>query len=48
MNGLTLFGAAAVTLMMLSYALEQRSVWWVLTFAFACSASSAYGWSAGV
>jgi hypothetical protein len=48
MNGLTLFGAAAVTLMMLSYAPEQRSVWWVLTFALACGASSAYGWSAGV
>jgi hypothetical protein len=47
MNGLTLFGAAAVTAMMLSYALEQRSAWWVLVFAGACAASSAYGWLIG-
>jgi hypothetical protein len=44
---LTLFGAGAVALMLLSYALEHRSSWWVLVFAFACAASSLYGWLAG-
>jgi len=47
MNSLTLFGASAVALMLLSYALENRSTWWVLVFAFACAASSLYGWLAG-
>jgi hypothetical protein len=46
MNGLTLFGVAAVTIMMLSYALEQRSVHWVLVFGLACAAASTYGWLA--
>ena len=40
MNMLTLFGAGAVALMLLSYALELRSSWWVLVFALACAASS--------
>ncbi|MBV9278697.1 MAG: hypothetical protein JOZ41_01320 [Chloroflexi bacterium] len=47
MNGLTLFGAAAVTVMMLSYALDQRLAWWVLVFAVACAAASLYDWLAG-
>ncbi len=47
MDSLTLFGASAVALMLLSYALEDRSAWWVLVFAFACAASSLYGWLAG-
>jgi hypothetical protein len=47
MNMLTLFGAGAVALMLLSYALEYRSSWWVLVFALACAASSLYGWLAG-
>ena len=47
MNALTAFGAVAVTVMMLSYALERRSRGWVLLFALACAASSAYGWLAG-
>lgn len=47
MTGLTLFGAAAVTIMMVSYALEQRSHRWVLLFAFACAGASTYGWLAG-
>jgi hypothetical protein len=33
--------------MLLSYALENRSAWWVLVFACACAASSLYGWLAG-
>ena len=47
MNSLTLFGACAVTIMLISYALEKRSAWWVLIFALACGASSLYGWLAG-
>lgn len=44
---LTLFGAGAVTLMLIAYALEARAAVWVLVFAIACAASSAYGWLAG-
>lgn len=44
---LTLFGAAAVTIMLIAYALESRAAAWVLVFALACAASSAYGWLAG-
>lgn len=44
---LTLFGAVAVTVMMVAYALERRAAGWVLVFAVACAASSAYGWFAG-
>lgn len=47
MNALTLFGACAVALMLLAYALENRAAWWVLVFACACAASSLYGWLAG-
>jgi hypothetical protein len=47
MSGLTLFGAVAVSIMLLSYALENRSAWWVLLFACACAASSTYGFLAG-
>jgi hypothetical protein len=47
MSSLTLFGACAVTIMLISYALEKRSPWWVLIFALACAASSLYGWLAG-
>lgn len=43
---LTLFGAIAVTVMMVSYALERRSARWILVFACACAASSMYGWLA--
>jgi hypothetical protein len=47
MSILSVFGACAVTVMLLSYALEKRSAWWVLIFALACAASSLYGWLAG-
>ena len=47
MNTLTVFGACAVAIMLLAYALEQRSSWWVLVFSLACAASSLYGWLAG-
>jgi hypothetical protein len=47
LNALTLYGAGALSVMMLAYGLEPRSRWWVLIFALACAASSAYGWLAG-
>lgn len=47
MDGLTAFGAAAVTAMLVFYALEARSQWFVLAFAAACLASSFYGFLQG-
>lgn len=47
MSTLTLFGAATVSAMLIAYALEQRSAWWVLIFALACGGSSLYGFLAG-
>jgi presenilin-like A22 family membrane protease len=44
---LTIFGAAAVSAMLLFYALEARSAWFVVAFAGACVASSAYGFMQG-
>lgn len=44
---LTIFGASAVSLMMLMYALERRHRLFVLAFAFACALSSVYGFLAG-
>ncbi len=39
---ITLFGSVAVTVMMLSYWLEPRSKWFVLSFALGCTATSIY------
>ena len=47
MDPLTIFGAVAVTAMLVFYALEARSAWLVLAFAGACVASSAYGFMQG-
>ena len=47
MDGLTLFGLLAVTAMLVSYALEARSPWYILAFAFACGRGSAYGFLQG-
>lgn len=47
MNWLTLFGVLAVGSMLLCYALERRSPAFVLAFAVACLASSAYGFLQG-
>ena len=47
MDPLTVFGALAVTAMLLFYALEERSPHFVLAFAAACLASSAYGFLQG-
>jgi hypothetical protein len=42
MDLLTLFGFAAVSLMLLCYALEDRSPWYILGFAVACALSGLY------
>jgi hypothetical protein len=44
---LTLYGALAVTAMLIFYALESRSAVFVLAFAGACAASSLYGFLQG-
>ena len=44
---ITLFGVAALTFMMLMYALERRGPRFVLAFACGCLLSSAYGFLAG-
>lgn len=47
MTTLSLFGLFAVTLMLVAYALEHRSRWFVLLFATACALGSAYGFLQG-
>jgi hypothetical protein len=44
---LTALGAAAVTFMMLMYALEHRGPRFVFAFGCGCLLSSAYGFAAG-
>jgi hypothetical protein len=44
---LTVYGAAALTFMMLMYALERRGRIFVAAFALGCALSSAYGFLAG-
>ncbi len=44
---LTAFGAAAVTFMMLMYALERRGRGFIFAFGCGCVLSSAYGFAAG-
>jgi len=44
---LTIFGALAVSFMMLMYALEHRGPAFVLAFACGCALSSSYGFLAG-
>jgi hypothetical protein len=47
MDRLTLFGLFAVTLMLVCYALEETSRWFVLAFAVACALGSIYGFLQG-
>jgi hypothetical protein len=47
MDHLTLFGLFAVTAMLVTYALEKRSPWFVLAFAGSCLLGSAYGFLQG-
>jgi hypothetical protein len=46
-DGLTLFGLIAVVAMLLCYAVEDRSPWFVLAFAAACAFASVYGFLQG-
>ena len=47
MSAVTLFGVAALTFMMLMYALERRGPRFILLFALGCALSSAYGFLSG-
>jgi hypothetical protein len=47
MDSLTLFGLFAVTAMLVTYAFEDRSAWFVLGFAAACLLGSIYGFLQG-
>ncbi len=47
MTRLTLFGLFAVTAMLVFYALEARSRWFILAFAGACMLGSIYGFLQG-
>ena len=47
MNLLNLFGLFSVAAMLLFYALENRSPWFILAFAGSCVLGSAYGFLQG-
>ena len=47
MDALTVYGVVAVVSMLIFYALEGRGRAYVLAFAFACLASSLYGFLQG-
>ena len=47
MSPLSLFGLVAVTAMVVCYALEHRSSWFILAFAVACVLGSIYGFLQG-
>ncbi len=47
MDSLSIFGLLAVTAMLVFYALEERSPWFVLAFAGACVLASVYGFLQG-
>lgn len=47
MDSLTAFGLFAVTAMLICYALEDRSRWFIVAFAVACALGYAYGFLQG-
>jgi hypothetical protein len=47
MDAITAFGLFAVSAMLMCYALEGRSHWFVLLFAVSCALGSAYGFLQG-
>jgi hypothetical protein len=47
MDSLTLFGLFAVTAMLVFYAVEHRSPYFILAFAAACALGSIYGFLQG-
>jgi hypothetical protein len=46
-DALTLFGLIAVSAMLICYALEKRSHWFILAFAASCAMGSVYGFLQG-
>jgi hypothetical protein len=47
MDMLSLFGLFAVSMMLITYTLENRSSWMVFLFAVACALGSTYGFLQG-
>jgi hypothetical protein len=47
LSPLTIFGLFAVTAMLVCYALEDRSRWFILAFSGACALGSIYGFLQG-
>jgi hypothetical protein len=47
MDALSLFGLSATALMLVCYALEDRSSWYVLGFAMACALAGVYAFLQG-
>ena len=47
MDGLSAFGLFSVTAMLVFYAFEKRSHWYILGFAVACAFASVYGFLQG-
>lgn len=47
MSVLSAFGLFAVTAMLVCYALEDRSPWFILAFAASCALGSVYGFLQG-
>jgi hypothetical protein len=47
MDALSAFGLCTVTAMLVCYALEQRSTWFILAFAGSCALGSTYGFLQG-
>ena len=47
MDALTAFGVITLTVMLILYALEDRSPWYILAFAGACLLASVYGFLEG-
>ncbi|HUK48160.1 MAG TPA: hypothetical protein VLW06_11235 [Terriglobales bacterium] len=47
MDKVTVFGLFAVSAMLICYALEKRSPWFVLAFAASCLLASIYGFLQG-
>lgn len=47
LDSLSAFGLFAVTMMLVTYALEDRSPWFILGFAAACVLGSVYGFLQG-
>jgi len=47
MKPLDIFGLFSVTAMLVCYALENRSSWFIAAFALSCALASAYGFLQG-